>query len=79
MNTTDATLKTPNEMEACQTQQINAVLFAMACQSLFEFSYGIVVSTEMKKVKILTRTHKTGRRKSRKGLGLVLCKRENTH
>ena len=35
MNTTDVTLKTQNEIGGCLTQQINAVLFAMACQSLF--------------------------------------------
>ena len=35
MNTTDVTLKTQNDIGGRLTQQINAVLFAMACQSLF--------------------------------------------
>ena len=35
MNTTDATLKTQNEMGECLTQHINAVLFAMTCQIFF--------------------------------------------
>ena len=34
MNTIDVTLKTQNAIGGCLTQQINTVLFAMACQSL---------------------------------------------
>ena len=40
----------------------------MTSQSLFKFSYGIAVSPEMKKVKILTRTHKTGAQEESKGV-----------
>ena len=39
MNTTDVTLKTQNEIGGGLTQQINAVLFAMACQSLLYLLY----------------------------------------
>ena len=48
MNTIDVTLKTQNEIGGCLTEQINAELFAMACQSL---SY-LIVSTEIMKIKI---------------------------
>ena len=34
MTTADVTLKTQNEIGGCLTQQINALLFVMACQSL---------------------------------------------
>ena len=34
MKTADVTLKTQNEIGGCLTQQINALLFVMACQSL---------------------------------------------
>ena len=61
MNTTDAILKNQKETGECETQQINTVLLAVACQSLREFIYGIVVSTEIKKVKLFTRTYKTGK------------------
>ena len=44
MNTIDVTLKTQNEVGGCLTEQINAALFAMACQS--------IVSTEVMKIKI---------------------------
>ena len=39
MNTIDVTLKTQNEIGSCLTEQINAVLFAMACQSLSYLLY----------------------------------------
>ena len=44
MKTADVTLKTQNEIGGCLTQQINALLFVMACQS--------IVSTEIMKIKI---------------------------
>ena len=46
MNTTDAILKSLNESARRNR------LFEIACQSLCEFTSGMVVSTEMKKVKI---------------------------
>ena len=39
MKTADVTLKTQNEIGGCLTQQINALLFVMACQSLFYLLY----------------------------------------
>ena len=39
MNTIDVTLKIQNEIGSCLTEQINAVLFAMACQSLSYLLY----------------------------------------
>ena len=39
MKTADAILKTQNEIGGCLTQQINALLFVMACQSLFYLLY----------------------------------------
>ena len=39
MNTIDVTLKTQNEIGGCLAEQINAVLFAMACQSLSYLLY----------------------------------------
>ena len=39
MNTIDVTLKTQNEIGGCLTEHINAVLFAMACQSLSYLLY----------------------------------------
>ena len=39
MTTTDVTLKTQNDIDGCLPQQINAVLFAMACKSLFYLLY----------------------------------------
>ena len=39
MKTADVTLKTQNEIGGCLTQQINAQLFVMACQSLFYLLY----------------------------------------
>ena len=47
LNTIDVTLKTQNEIGGCFTEQINAVLFAMACQGLL-----LIVSTEIMKIKI---------------------------
>ena len=39
MKTADVTLKTQNEIGGCLTQQINALLFVKACQSLFYLLY----------------------------------------
>ena len=39
MKIADVTLKTHNEIGWCLTQQINALLFVMACQSLFYLLY----------------------------------------
>ena len=39
MKTVDVTLKTHNEIGGCLTQQINALLFVMACQSLLYLLY----------------------------------------
>ena len=39
MKTADVTLKTQNEIGGCLTQQINALLFVMVCQSLFYLFY----------------------------------------
>ena len=40
MKTADiVTLKTQNEIRGCLTQQINALLFVMACQSLLYLLY----------------------------------------
>ena len=39
MKTTDVTLKTQNEIGGCLTQQINALLFVMPCQSLLYLLY----------------------------------------
>ena len=39
MKTADVTLKTQNEISGCLTQHINALLFVMACQSLFYLFY----------------------------------------
>ena len=39
MKTADVTLKTQNEIGGCLTQQINALLFVMACQSLLNLLY----------------------------------------
>ena len=39
LNTIDVTLKTQNEIGGCLTEQINAVLFAMACQGLSYLLY----------------------------------------
>ena len=39
MKTGDVTLKTQNEIGGGLTQQINALLFVMACQSLFYLFY----------------------------------------
>ena len=39
LNTIDVTLKTQNEIGRCLTEQINAVLFAMACQCLSYLLY----------------------------------------
>ena len=39
LNTIDVTLKTQNEIDGCLTEQINAVLFAMACQGLSYLLY----------------------------------------
>ena len=39
MKTANVTLKTQNEIGGCLTQQINAVLFVMACQSLLYLLY----------------------------------------
>ena len=35
----DVTLKTQNEIGGCLTQQINTLLFVMACESLFYLLY----------------------------------------
>ena len=39
LNTIDVTLKTQNEIGGCLTEQINAVLFVMACQGLSYLLY----------------------------------------
>ena len=39
MKTADVTLKTQNEIDGCLTQQINALLFVMACQSFLYLLY----------------------------------------
>ena len=39
MKRADVTLKTQNEIGGCLTQQINAILFFMACQSLLYLLY----------------------------------------
>ena len=63
----DATLKSPKEKGECKTQQMNAILFAMASQNHFEFSYVIGVSTWMTTVIILNLTYKIGAQESQKG------------
>ena len=42
MNTIDVTLKTQSEIGGCLTEQINVVLFAMACQSLSYLFYQLI-------------------------------------
>ena len=39
LNTIDVTLKTQNEIGGCLKEQINAVLFVMACQGLSYLLY----------------------------------------
>ena len=39
MKTADVTLKTQTEIGGCLTQQINALLFVMACQSFLYLLY----------------------------------------
>ena len=39
IKTADVILKTQNEIGGCLTQQINALLFVMACQSLLYLLY----------------------------------------
>ena len=39
LNTIDVTLKTQNEIGGCLTEQINAALFAMACEGLSYLLY----------------------------------------
>ena len=70
MRTADETLKTQNEIGGCLTQQINASLFVMACQSLL-----LILSTEIMKIKIFYLENMGAERFKR----LVLCKGVNTH
>ena len=73
MKTADVTLKTQNKIGGCLTQQINALLYVMACQSLFYLFY----HSDHENKNILLRKH--GCREIQKGLGFVLCKGVNTH
>ena len=68
MKTADVTLKTQNEIGGCLTQQINALLFVMACQTE---SFLLTVLTKIMKIKIFYLEKKGAERFKWIGIGVM--------
>ena len=74
MNTTDVTLKTQNEIGVCGTKQICHGMSNMKRYFNLEMYTSkyllVIVSTEIKKIKLLNRTQKTWAQKDSKAVGI---------